>query len=300
MWGRVLLAVHLVTAGFVGPVRAQTPPGYLTIQLAHSAEGIGGVGCRPVANVMTLEDQAAAYRSMGVTGLTETVITSWPQQSTDACHSTYVIASWDRLIALQQNYNWHFVSGSRDYINLKQVSTTVARSEICGSSVDLGQHGLGDGLGEFAYPDNRYSTALQQIALGCGYDFGRQYSGAANPVPVPSPYWLGTYSLNGGACADPSQPCYGLSTRFHYTNPSVLASTMAVSPGTWRVVQGYTFVTGADTSGQRAWDCTSQDWHEHWTAGPLATEMYCWTDWQSALSHLRNVVFVTPAQMATI
>ena len=233
------------------------------------------------------------------TGLTATVVTSWPQQSTDACRSTYRIASWDRLSALQQNYNWSFVSGSRDYINLTQVSSAVASSEICGSAADLQQHGLGGGLGEFAYPDNRTNSSLQQLALGCGFDFGRVYSGVANPVPVPSPYLLGTYSLNGGACADPMQSCYTLSSRFHYTDPAVLESNMAVKPGTWRVVQGYTFVTGADVSSARAWDCTSPDWRQHWTAGPLATEMYCWTDWQTALSHVSNVVFVTPSQMTT-
>ena len=299
MLGRVLLAVQLVMIAVVGPARIDTRHGYVTIQLAHSVESLAGPGCRPLANVMTLEDQAAAYQAIGVTGLTDTVVTSWPDQSSDDCHFTYQIASWDRLAALQANYHWHFVSGSRDYINLTQVSPETARTEMCGSAADLQQHGLRDGLAEFAFPDNRTNSALEQLAIGCGYDFGRIYGGTANPVPVPSPYWLRTYSLNGGACADRAEACYRLSTRFHYTDPAVLASHLAAAPGTWRVVQGYNFVTGADTSSQRAWDCTSSDWREHWTSGPLATELYCWTDWQSALSHLSNVTFVTPTQMAT-
>jgi hypothetical protein len=297
MFGQRVAAVGLALGRLIAPV---PPPsvaaGYVTIQLAHSAENLTD-GCQPLPDVPTLETQAATYKSMGITGVTDTVVTSWVKQSTDTCRSTYEIASWDQITALQKTYGWTFVSGSRDYINLTQVSAAVAQSEICGSLTDIQQHGLTNGSGEFAFPNNRSNLSVEQIALGCGYEYGRVYSGGTNSVPVPSPYWLKTATVNGGACADPQLPCYGGATRFRYTDPSTLASYLAVGPGKWRVIQGYIFVSSAYQSGNVSWDCTGSDWRQHWTSGPLATEMYCWNDWVAVLGSAHGVRFVTPAQM---
>src|SRR4029077_13457793 len=120
--------------------------------------------------------------------------------------------------------------GSRDYIDLTQVSTSVARSEICTSLAGIQEHGLVDGWGEFAFPDNRTSLSLERMALECGYAFGRRYSGGINPVPIPSPYWLGTATIDGGACVDQSLPCYAGQTRFHYADPATLKSLLTATP----------------------------------------------------------------------
>jgi hypothetical protein len=71
-------------------------------------------------------------------------------------------------------------------------------------------------------------------------------------------------------------------------------------PGHWKVIQGYAFVTGSVTSSTASWDCTSSAWQEHWTAGPDASEIYCWNDWLAALSTFHGVQFVTPEQMRSL
>jgi hypothetical protein len=92
-------AVGLFTAA---PSTAVTPT-YITVQLAHAEEGLADTSCNPLPEVVTLEQQAAAYKALGITGLTSTVITSWMAQSTNQCHEPYEMAagpSWPaRLMA---------------------------------------------------------------------------------------------------------------------------------------------------------------------------------------------------------
>ena len=72
--GAVLLLV--VILGLVGvPPGGAASPTYITVQIAHSEEGLVDGACHPLNNVVTLEQQAAAYRALGITGVTATVIT---------------------------------------------------------------------------------------------------------------------------------------------------------------------------------------------------------------------------------
>jgi hypothetical protein len=270
------------------------------VQLAHAEEGLADGLCHPLKNVMTLEQQAAAYRAMHISGVTSTVITSWMSQSTVHCKQPYEMASWNEMLGLQHNDGWTFVSGSIDGQNLVMMPAAAAHTEICQSGQIIAQEGLTGGYGEFAFPISHTDTQLEQVALSCGYAFGRVYNLPNNSVPVAKPYWLGTYSLNGGACADTTKACYHLPTRFHYTDPAVLVSLGRQDPGHWRVIQGYAFVTGAVTASTASWDCTSPNWQDHWSSGPDASEIYCSSDWMAALKTYQGVQFVTPEQMRSL
>jgi hypothetical protein len=286
---------------------AASTPTYATLQLAHAAETLVDHSCQPLPGVVTLSQQAAQYRAMGIAGVTVTVITGWVSQSAETCAITrfgrpYEIASWDEIVSLHKVYGWTFVGGSRTAPDLTTVTTAQAKSEICGSLTDIQSHGLTGGQGEFAFPDNHKNDSLESLALSCGYDFGRTYSAGPSlqmALPIPRPYWLKTWSLDGGACNDPAAACYQFATRFHYLNPAVLAQILASDPGHWKVVQAYDLVTGATTSSTLSWDCTSPDWREHWSSGSDATEVYCWSDWLTAIrSQSSHLAWVTPAQMA--
>jgi hypothetical protein len=281
-------------------------PTYVTLQLAHSAETLVDLQCRTLPNVITLPQQAARYRAMGIRGVTDTVITWWARQSYANCvahlpsNHPINVASWDEMASLQATYGWTFVAGSRTWPHLTSVSWGRAKWEICGSLADIRAHGLANGEGEFAFPDDVNTPALESLALSCGFDFGRDYTAGPTlqmALPVPKPYWLLTYSLNGGGCNDPAEPCWKLPTHYRYTNPATLAVRFAVNPGHWKVIQGYNFVVSTFRSSSVSWDCTSPDWRKHWTSGADATEVYCWSDWLAALTQAHGLTWVTPSQM---
>jgi hypothetical protein len=290
-----------------GPASAAAPT-YVTLQLAHSAETVVDLQCRPLPNVVTLTQQAVRYQAMGILGVTDTVITGWAHQSSPTCVANpdgrhpIDVASWNEMAKLQSVYGWSFVGGSRTYVNLTTVDSSRATWEICGSLADIRSHGLHNGEGEFAFPNDFNTLYLEYLSLHCGYDFGRDYLAGPSlemALPIPKPDWLYTYSLNGGACNDSAAACYKLSTRYHYVDPAILAARLRVNAGHWKVIQGYNLVTGAVTSSSVSWDCTSSNWKEHWSSGADATEVYCWSDWLAALASAHNVVWVTPAQMAS-
>jgi hypothetical protein len=104
------------------------------------------------------------------------------------------------------------------------------------------------------------------------------------------------WSVNGGACDDPSASCYTLNTPYHYDLPSTLIRQANVAPGTWQGIQFYTFVTGAGSAGNGSWDCTSPNPADHWTT---KIEVYCWNDFLSVINSVPAGVTVTdPATVA--
>ena len=82
----------------------------------------------------------------------------------------------------------------------------------------------------------------------------------------------------------------------YYHSPVSLANLMSVAGDEWVVVQMYKLVTGSYAGKGASWDCTSADWHLHWTSEP---EMYCENDWLSAVNSIpSNVETVDPAFVA--
>ena len=304
----VLLIIVVATS--TGTVRAQaSTSAYLTIMTAHSAWTIVDSKCNPLLNVVTPDVQAQSYQSLGIKGFTSTVVTDWPQATTRDCivslqlqpHVKPIdIMSWTDIKTLASD-GWTFVSASRDYANLNNLTWAQKHSEIVGSLHDLQSHGLVGSNGLFAFPNDHIDRTSDSI-VNANYDFGRSYSQTPNTViPVPPPYLVHTHSLNGGACSDSSQPCYSLSTPNRYTPLPNLTSWMHSGSGTWSIVQGYRFVTGTGTSDTTSWDCTSPNWQDHWISGVDPTETYCWVDWLSALSTIPSgTITADPATISTM
>jgi hypothetical protein len=308
----VLASLGAVAALALGltPTVAQAAPstGYLTILAAHTAESATDNECHVLPGIVTLEQQAAEYKTLGITGITGTVITNWPQTATDHCIAhlaldpqpkPILIASWNRMRALVANDGWSFVSASQNYADVTQETPAQQQKQICGSAQVLKAQNLPGYNGLFAYPNNFYTDAIQTNITDTCYSFGRKYGPPYNALPIPAPHYALTLSLNGGACNTTSLPCYSLPTKFRYNSPTFLASKLKPTAGQWSLVQGYRFATGSGSHDSLSWDCTSTDWQKHWTNGADATELYCWNDWVQAMKQIpAGTTTVTPAQMA--
>jgi hypothetical protein len=293
------------------PGRQTTLPGFLTILLAHSAETATDSHCHTLPGIVTLEQQAAQYQAMKLSGITGTVVTHWADHSTDYCIANLavqpfpkplLIADAARLRALAATYGWRFVSASRSYTDVTALSAAGQRAEICGSLNDLKTDNLPGATGLFAYPNDHYSVSIQTGVTATCYDYGRIYRPGGPPhnnaLPVPSPYFAGTFAANGGACNDSALPCYNIPSRYRYVYPGWVSQQVKPGPAQWVIVQGYRFATGAWKSDTLSWDCTSSNWQDHWTSGRDATELYCWNDWLAALKLIpHGVVTSDPASV---
>jgi hypothetical protein len=285
---------------------ATTTPGYLTILLAHSAETATDSHCHPLPGIVTLEQEAAQYRAMKLSGITGTVVTDWADHSTDTCIAhlaiqpfpkPLLIADRARLQALAATYGWRFVSASRSYTDVSVLPLYKQRAEICGSLEDLLGDKLPGAAGLFAYPNDHYSLTVQTGVTAKCYDYGRIYKPGGPPhnnaLPVPRPYFVATFATNGGACNDIAASCYNIPSRYRYVNPGWVGNQVQPASGQWDLAQGYRFATGAGKSDTLSWDCTSPNWQDHWTSGVDATELYCWNDWLAALKMIPLTAVVT-------
>ena len=60
-----------------------------------------------------------------------------------------------------------------------------------------------------------------------------------------------------------------------------------LTTGKWYTIQTYVLVKGVRPG---VWDCSSADWHDHWTSD---YERYCWSDYLKVLSRIPAAVQVT-------
>ena len=78
-----------------------------------------------------------------------------------------------------------------------------------------------------------------------------------------------------------------------YTLPTTLQKLVR-SPG-WDIIQGYKFVTGANSSSGGSWNCTGAP-ADHWTS---RGELYCYNDWRSVINAIPAASrVVTPSAIA--
>lgn len=274
---------------------AASAPGYLTLLFAQSAWTLTE-NCKPVTSgVMTPDRLGAALTKRGLTPTT-TVITGWVHDTTRNCierlpltpvTKPIQIASW-RDLAMMRDSGWKFTSHSIDYATMTNLTAAEQKTEACTSHDALTRRGLPGASGLFNYPNNQSTPTMNaDIVLPCGYVLGRKYGSVANtPASVRTSGYLVTHSVNGGACNDTALPCHSLPTPYRYTAPAALAAAMHPAPGTWRVVQMYRLVNGSKHTGKSQWDCMASDWRRHWTAGVDPTELYCWSDYRSALRQI--------------
>jgi hypothetical protein len=284
--------------------RAATPTSYVTLLFSRTAVAAAdGSPCLPDArNVATLSGTVAPYlaqRGLAGTGSIQTGTTA--QSATVCTHYGETSAiSWDGAAALASRYGWHFVSHSATFpTNWSTLSPARIQAETCGSATTLDAHGLPGAHGLFAWPSDSYVAWIQTNYVSTCFAFGRQYS----PIPTTTayaltpPYYQHTKGLNGGACNDPTLPCYTIKARGnsgHYNLPSSIISKLkALKAGDWYTIQAYLLVTGKSPvykTNATAWDCTSSDPRQHWTND---NERYCWNDYQRMVAAIPSTVLVT-------
>src|SRR3954451_19554756 len=234
--------------------RAAKTRAYVTPLIAHSA-WTATDGCEPVHGVVTLPKllEGHARRGYHPTG---TVITGWIRASTRSCiehlalkpfPKPILLPSWRDLRRLHAAHPWFgLASGGVHYRDLTTLTAAQQIAEACGSATAIIDHGWRSPLPIFAYPNNRFTTEINQRVLGrCPYRLGRRYSGTPNTRRSMRSGFLRVYSINGGHCHDTALRCSHLHTRFAYTRPAELAQRLHPAPGRWVVPQIYRLVKGS-------------------------------------------------------
>jgi hypothetical protein len=288
----------------VSTAAVAAPPSFVTLLFSRTeVSAADRVPCvRDDRSVATLGGTVAPYlKSLGMSA-TGTIQTGTTRQSSVYCthYGETAAMSWDGIGRLATNFGWHFVSHSATYpSDWSNLTPTQLQSETCGSAAAIDSHGLPGAHGLFAWPNNRYSDAIQRDYVSTCFAFGRQYSTTptSQAFALTPPYYQHTKGINGGACNDPSLPCYSIVARGnsgHYNLPSSMITTMRnLKPGDWYTIQVYLLVTGkspAYTTNDSAWDCTSTDSRQHWTND---NERYCWNDYQKILRAVPDGFVVT-------
>jgi hypothetical protein len=287
-------AAIVVFVGVVDDAQA-TAPAYVTPMMAHTA-WTATENCRPVTGVVTLPNVLSGHASRGMS-LTGTIVTSWIAETTRTCIEPMALSpfpkpikmpSWADLASLRSTYPaFDLASASRDYTEMTSLTTSQQKAEACDSKNALVSHGVAAPIPLFAYPNNKFTTAMNTMVLTqCNYRLGRRYSGAANtPTSVQSGF-LNVYSINGGHCTDATLPCSSLATRFAYTPRSVLYKYVHPAAGGWVVPQFYRLVSGSKTSGRLRWNCLGAiSSHYTFDKGGDSTELYCATDYYGAFAN---------------
>jgi hypothetical protein len=272
-------------------------PAYVSLLFGRSqwAPGDNCVALDP-SQAPTLVGMAQVLERYGAIG-TGTVVTSWVQPSAHSCSKGDLYASWADLATLRDSYGWRFVSDGVHHTDITKHDASWQYADSCGSLNDLSAHGHTSAWGLFAYPDNRYSTAVQTYPVSSCFAYGRTYATALNVRANMGPPWFqATLTLRGGSCNDSTQACYSV-IKVRYKDPSAAEALVAsAGPDEWAAVQGYKFVSGTRTLGLTNWDCSSADWHEHWTNVP---ELYCLNDYEAILASIPlGTVITDPATVA--
>jgi hypothetical protein len=287
-----------------GASPASTPTTYVTLLFSRT-EGAAADGspCVPDArNVATLQGTVAPFltgHGMAGTGSIQTGLT---KQSTSACthYGETAVVSWDAASSLSKTYGWRFVSHSATFpTNWSTLTPARIQAETCGSAATIDAHGLLGAHGLFAWPSDSYTDAIQSAYVSTCFAFGRQYSTipTTTAYALTPPYYQRTKGINGGACNDPTLPCYTIKARGnagHYNLPSSIISRLnGLKAGDWYTIQVYLLVTGrspAYKTNPTAWDCTSADPRQHWTND---NERYCWNDYQRIVRAIPSTALVT-------
>jgi hypothetical protein len=291
----VTCAAALAVLGVPTGASAVTAPAYVTPLMAHTA-WTATENCQPVTGVVRLPGVLSGHTSRGFT-LTGTLVTSWIKASSRNCIENLALSpfpkpilmpSWADLASQRATYpSFDLTSASVHYTDLTSLTTTQQKAEACDSEAAIVSHGVAAPLPLFAYPNNKFTAAMNSmIRSQCHYVLGRRYGDAANtPTSVASGF-LTVFSINGGHCTDTTLACSKLSTRFPYTPSATLSKLFHPAAGTWIVPQFYRLVTGTKATGRLQWNCQgAAGSHYTFDTGGNSTELYCTNDYYAALAN---------------
>ncbi|MDX6522930.1 MAG: hypothetical protein QOI17_443 [Gaiellales bacterium] len=275
------------------PAAMADGPSYVTIMFSRAqVEGVTSPNCTPMPNSVPIWQVAQDLAAQGYPA-TEAVSTSLEADTGETCNTNGDLTlSWDDLRQLQSQYGWDAIPrGNQD-----DRSATAAQqyADSCALLPTFYGEGFANAWSMYAYFGGPYSASMQSGVVSTCFGFGRTYNSGANALPVPSPYLVQVFSINGGHCNDVTLPCHANSTPYPYTMPSTLQAL--VQSNGWDVIQGYKFVTGAYSSSAVSWDCTGADPASHWTS---RSEVYCYNDWQSVIDAIpATAQVVAPSAVA--
>jgi hypothetical protein len=276
---------------------AATGPGYITILFGRTMYSNADSSCNELPGSVTLDQIAQDLHNRGLNAA-GVVVVDRTQATSPLCYQRSLYSTWSEQATLRQTDGWSFVSGGMTHNDITQMTPSQQYAESCGSLAYLAENGDTHANALYAYSDNLFKTAIQTNVVSTCFDYGRTYRGGWNIRSSMRPPWLQTTnSFLGGACNDPSQPCYNINAKgARYASPVAISKLLQVGGDDWEVVQFYKMVSGASLTTSPAWDCTNANWQEHWTTQP---ETYCINDFDAAISTIPASAIVTnPATVA--
>jgi hypothetical protein len=304
---KALLVLSAAALATLAPVNVgaapATGPGYLTIQFGRSIEGsYTSPGCVPVPGILRLDQAVADLHALGLTA-TGTVNVDRASTPAEDCTNGDIYATWSDLQGLNATYGFQVVSEGLNHHDITKETKPEQLAESCGSLPDFANEGFTRAWSEFAYPDDKYTTAIQKSVVSTCFAYGRVYSYTPTinvRSKVKAPWFEQADNVLGGECNVKGMPCYSLTTTKgrHYTNPAGWASVLKnETGGQWDDLQFYQLVAGSsDQSTTFSWDCTSPNWQLHWTSH---NEMYCLNDFETIIASIQPGIVVTdPATVA--
>jgi hypothetical protein len=290
---------------------ASSGTAYLSLIMSRAQLALADANCQALPGTVPLDQVASTMQSMGVP-ISGSIVTSYIADGSPSCVAHGLVndlyPTWTQLGQFRDGNGMMFTSAGVNYVDDTTLSASDALTNICGSLLPLTAHGHTQAWALYSYPNNHYTTQLQaQITDDC-FAYGRTYASARSHTTflATAPYFQKTFSILGGACNDPAQPCYNLQVigsvtgrQTVYTPVDQLERMMQAGASEWSVVQMYKFVSGSYNPGATSgltWDCTAPDWHDHYVSD---TESYCWNDFLAAVATIpSNVTVAQPDAVA--
>jgi probable HAF family extracellular repeat protein len=282
-------AAFTLEVSYPGVVPAAPP--FLTLLFSRTAMH-GATNC--TLNDSNVVPAGVVASTLAAKGLlpSGTIQTETTEPTTEWCghYDRTLFPSWSDIASLRDGYGWSFVAHGRHRSDhLPDMTPAEQWDEVCGSQVDLIQHGNDRADGLFAYPNNAFTPVLQADFAGRCYAFGRRYGNGltTRSAATTAPYWQSTAQVIGGRCSDTALSCSRLAIGIKYTPPGVFISQLAtLTSDQWYTVQSYLLVTGARAG---EWNCNGPV-TSHWSND---AERYCWVDYLQILNSIPSRVIVT-------
>jgi hypothetical protein len=293
-----LVTLIMLVFGLAAPAPAQASS-YLTVSFGRAQVGVvpAQKQCAAIPPV-SMPDVLAYLQSRGLVA-TMDVQLSLTAETTETCQGTIKYASWQDLQLWHLLYNTEAVSAGDVVTDYSKLTDAQVLQHSCGTLQAFTDHGFNRATGMFASPSNS-ATAHQLTLFDSCFGLVRAYN-LNKPTllsKLVAPFKAFTYSLTGGRCNNAALPCYGMTIKNArvYPDPDALIAQFNATPdNAWLNLQAYRFVIGTNTAAN-GWDCSSTDWHDHYTVLP---EMFCYNDYQHIIDNLRvDFVPVDPAAIA--
>ena len=175
---------------------------YVTVLFGRT-QWVHAENCARDPNSIDLGQVSQALTSRGLTASGNVVLNQTPATGFWCEGGFSLHPGWDRIQTLEQQ-GWSFNSAGRSYLNMAQATTQQALNNSCGSLPTFNQRGI-DASGLFAYPNDKYTTAVQTNPVSTCFGYGRTYgSGVNTRWQMAAPWFQSTHTTQGARCNMPN------------------------------------------------------------------------------------------------